>query len=155
MPTSGASGMQLDRSPTQRIFIIRSINQIYTCFGRRSTRRSWILWMGNCNRLRNPVAMQKTDLRTQTGIIPSRVLWLLFGLIVPESIHRVLLYHHQHRHSTWVSMRQRMITQMHPKNSYHSILDQPISLPRIGLWPREWNRWHYCDNWNFVQLPSR
>ena len=113
--------------------IHRSIHQDHPCFRRRrSTRRSWIMWMGNCNRMQDTVAMQRTDLWAQTWIIPSRVLWILFSPTILASIHRVILYHHRHRHTSRFSMRQRIITQTHPKN-YHSILDQPVSLPHIGL----------------------
>ena len=51
--------MQLDRSPTTGISIMRSINQIYPRFRRRSTRQSWTISMENCNWLRNPVAQCK------------------------------------------------------------------------------------------------
>ena len=79
--------------------------QIHSPFRRRrSTRRSWIRWMGNCNRMRDTLAMQRTDLWAQTWILQSRVvLWILLSPTVLASVHRVLLYHHRHRHTSRIS----------------------------------------------------
>ena len=105
-----ASWMHFKQRKTQWILVLRwIINQIYTCSRRPYPQQSRILWMINCDRLWDTLAVQSTGFRTQTWILPSQVLQIHLSFAFPASLHRVLLHRHWHRHRPWILLRWEII----------------------------------------------
>ena len=146
--------MQLDRSPTTGISMIRSINQIYPRFRRRSTRRSWIISMENCNRLRNPVAQCKgLTFGLKPGSFRAESYGFFSALLFLQAYTEYYSYSIPLDTDTLHDFLCDSKSLLKPIQ--RTILGQSVTLPCLGLRSREWYRRYHCDNWNFVQLPSR